>query len=148
LVNNKHNTSWSEAQVKAKITYTKSKYREAAALNNSTGEGPGLLHKQEVICPMFVRLHTVLGGSLSVNPPPPPPPPPRQTGGRGEDLVTSDDSEEDTSDVEIPTNATDTGSQAGMIICHARLTWLLWNEHLAYLFNLAFYFRYECWESL
>ncbi|KAK3831158.1 MAG: hypothetical protein J3R72DRAFT_455116 [Linnemannia gamsii] len=105
LVNNKHSTSWTEAQVKAKITYAKSKYREAAALN-STGEGP-ILHKQEVICPMFVRLHTVLGGSLSANSPPP-----RQTGGRGEDLVSSDDSEEDTSDVEVPTNTTGTTSHA------------------------------------
>ncbi|KAF9544985.1 hypothetical protein EC957_011482 [Mortierella hygrophila] len=105
LVNNKHNTSWTEAQVKSKITYAKSKYREAAGLN-STGEGP-VLHKQEEICPLFVRLHTVLGGSLSANLPPP-----RQTGGRRqrEDPASSDDSEEESSDLESLDDTSDTTS--------------------------------------
>jgi hypothetical protein len=43
LVNSKHKTSWTEAQVKSKITYAKSKYREAAGFN-STGE-EAVLHK-------------------------------------------------------------------------------------------------------
>lgn len=108
LVNNKHKTSWTEAQVKSKITYAKSKYREAAGLN-STGEGP-VLHRQEEICPLFVRLHTVLGGSLSANPPPP-----RQTGGKRqrEDPDSSDDSEEESSDLEPLNDTSDTASHAG-----------------------------------
>jgi len=101
LVNDKHNTSWTASQVKTKIAYVKRKYREAVSLN-STGEG-SVLQKQEAICPLFLRLHTVLGGSLSSNPLPP-----RQSGSRGEDLVSSDDSEDESSDLETSDNQSDT----------------------------------------
>ncbi|KAG0284716.1 hypothetical protein BGZ97_008077 [Linnemannia gamsii] len=105
LVNSKHKTSWTEAQVKSKITYAKSKYREAAGLN-STGE-ESVLHKQEEICPLFVRLHAVLGGNLSANPPSP-----RRTGGKRqrEDPVSSDDSEEESSDLEPLDDTSDAAS--------------------------------------
>jgi hypothetical protein len=108
LVNSKHKTSWTEAQVKSKITYAKSKYREAAGLN-STGE-ESVLHKQEEICPLFVRLHAVLGGNLSANPPSP-----RRTGGKRqrEDPVSSDDSEEESSDLEPLDDTPDTAPHAG-----------------------------------
>ncbi|KAF9272299.1 hypothetical protein BGZ74_005337, partial [Mortierella antarctica] len=105
LVNSKHNTSWTEAQVKSKITYAKAKYREAVGLN-STGEGP-VLQRQEEICPLFLRLHTVLGGSLSANPLPP-----RQTGSKDQETVSSDDSEEESSDLEALDNTFDTASFA------------------------------------
>lgn len=101
IVNNKHNTSWTPEQVKAKMAYVKRKYRDAVELN-STGEGP-VLQKQEAICPLFLRLHAVLGGNLSANPPPP-----RQSGSKGEDLVSSDDSEEESSDLETFDNQSDT----------------------------------------
>ncbi|KAH7045045.1 hypothetical protein BKA57DRAFT_507421 [Linnemannia elongata] len=105
IVNNKHNTSWTPEQVKAKMAYVKRKYRDAVELN-STGEGP-VLQKQEAICPLFLRLHTVLGGNLSANPPPP-----RQSGSKGEDLVTSDDSEEESSDLEPLEDTSDTAFHA------------------------------------
>ncbi|OAQ26918.1 hypothetical protein K457DRAFT_34212 [Linnemannia elongata AG-77] len=101
IVNNKHNTSWTPEQVKAKMAYVKRKYRDAVELNSS-GEGP-VLQKQEAICPLFLRLHTVLGGNLSANPPPP-----RQSGSKGEDLATSDDSEEESSNLETFDNQSDT----------------------------------------
>ncbi|KAG0071242.1 hypothetical protein BGZ89_011227 [Linnemannia elongata] len=88
------------------MAYVKRKYRDAVELN-STGEGP-VLQKQEAICPLFLRLHTVLGGNLSANPPPPP----RQSGSKGEDLVTSVDSEEESSDLEPLEDTSDTAFHA------------------------------------
>ncbi|KAF9967404.1 hypothetical protein BGZ73_000543, partial [Actinomortierella ambigua] len=35
----KHGTSWSESQVKSKIAYVRSKYREAAVLNSPGQDG-------------------------------------------------------------------------------------------------------------
>ncbi|KAF9310189.1 hypothetical protein BG006_004902, partial [Podila minutissima] len=91
--------------VKSKITYAKAKYREAVGLN-LTGEGP-VLQRQEEICPLFLRLHTVLGGSLSANPLPP-----RQTGSKEQETISSDDSEEESSDLEAHDNTFDTASFA------------------------------------
>lgn len=108
LVNSKHNTKWTEAQVKSKISYIKKKYREAAALD-STGEEASVRQKQEEICPFFVRLHTVFNGSLSADPLPP-----RQTGSTREEIVSSNDSEEESSDLEVHDNNTfETASFAG-----------------------------------
>ncbi|KAF9900347.1 hypothetical protein EC991_007466 [Linnemannia zychae] len=66
LINNKHNTSWTEAQVKAKITYAMSKYREAAALSSAdantrghhVSERPSKRRKNEGLTP------AVLSGSI------------------------------------------------------------------------------------
>ncbi|KAF9273844.1 hypothetical protein BGZ74_004615 [Mortierella antarctica] len=100
LVNRKHNTNWTEPQVKSKITYVKKKYREAAALN-STGEGTSSVRqKQEEVCPLFERLHPVLGSSLSANPPPF-----RQSGSKRDEIASSDDSDEESSDLDVQEEA-------------------------------------------
>ncbi|KAF8929284.1 hypothetical protein BGZ47_001120, partial [Haplosporangium gracile] len=69
VVNSKHNTKWTELQVKSKIAYVKSKYREATKLD-STGQGAQVNAKQLKVCPEFTRLHEVYGGRLAANPPP------------------------------------------------------------------------------
>ncbi|OAQ26926.1 hypothetical protein K457DRAFT_157300 [Linnemannia elongata AG-77] len=68
VVNNKHNTKWTELQVKSKIAYVKSKYRDVAKMN-STGLGAQVVAKQLEVCPEFTRLHEVYGRILAVNPP-------------------------------------------------------------------------------
>ncbi|KAI7821031.1 hypothetical protein BC939DRAFT_211372 [Gamsiella multidivaricata] len=77
LVNKKHGTAWDYNQIKSKLAYVRSKYREACKLS-STGEGntgpfgqDTLLSRQKLVCPHFERIHVVYGGSLSANPPPP-----------------------------------------------------------------------------
>ncbi|KFH63680.1 hypothetical protein MVEG_10373 [Podila verticillata NRRL 6337] len=70
VVNYKHNTNWSEGQVKSKIAYVKAKYREAAVLS-STGQEAQVFTRQLEICPEFARLYYVYGGNLSANPPSP-----------------------------------------------------------------------------
>lgn len=105
VVNNKHNTNWSEGQVKSKIAYVKSKYREAAK-KNSTGKGAQVSNEQLDICPEFVRLHEVYGGSLSANPLPP-----KQTADFGEAHTALEFTDEDSSDLEDPS---DTDSHTGM----------------------------------
>lgn len=104
VVNGKHNIKWTEAQVKSKIAYIKAKYREAAK-KNSTGQGAQVSKDQLEICPEFVRLHEVYGGSLSANPLPP-----RQTASFGDASSALEISDEDSSDLEGPS---DTDSQTG-----------------------------------
>jgi hypothetical protein len=70
VVNSKHNTKWTEGQVKSKIAYVKSKFREAAKMN-STGQGAQVSSKQLEVYPEFPRLHEVYGGNLAANPSPP-----------------------------------------------------------------------------
>ncbi|KAF9538321.1 hypothetical protein EC957_006920 [Mortierella hygrophila] len=102
LVNDKHNTSWTASQVKTKIAYVKKKYREAVALN-STGEEP-VLQRQEAICPLFLRLYTVFGGnSLSTKRLPPSTIRKQRRG-----FLRSDDSEDESTDLEAPSSDTDT----------------------------------------
>ncbi|KAF8949227.1 hypothetical protein BGZ52_006016 [Haplosporangium bisporale] len=98
VVNNKHNTKWTEGQVKSKIAYVKSKYREAAK-KNSTGQGAQVSNEQLEVCPEFLRLHEVYGGSLSANPLPP-----KQTADFGEAHTAAEFSDEDSSDLEDPSD--------------------------------------------
>lgn len=109
VVNNKHNTKWTEGQVKSKIAYVKSKYREAAK-KNSTGEGAQVSNEQLEVCPEFLRLHEVYGGSLSANPLPP-----KQTADFGEAHTAPEFTDEDSSDFEDPS---DTDSHTGMKVHH------------------------------
>ncbi|KAF9430028.1 hypothetical protein BGZ94_008625 [Podila epigama] len=94
LVNRTHNVQWTPAQVKSKIAYTRTKYREAARLK-STGEGSNVVFRQLEICPLFQRLHEVYGGSLLANLPPP-----RQTTRLVQEYTLSVSSGEETSDLE------------------------------------------------
>ncbi|KAF9275401.1 hypothetical protein BGZ74_004037 [Mortierella antarctica] len=98
VVNNKHNTKWTEGQVKSKIAYVKAKYREAAK-KNSTGKGAQVSNEQLEVCPEFVRLHEVYGGSLSANPLPP-----RQTADFGEGHMAAEFTDEESSDLEDPSD--------------------------------------------
>ncbi|KAG0331206.1 hypothetical protein BG004_001775, partial [Podila humilis] len=128
VVNNKHNTVWTEDQVKSKIAYVKSKYREAAAAKkNSTGkEGAQQVsddknsssNEQLEICPEFVRLHKVYGESLSANLPFLGPPP-RQIANYGESHTAIELPDEDSSDLEDPS---DTESHTGNAVLHRQVT--------------------------
>ncbi|KAG0269820.1 hypothetical protein DFQ27_001940 [Actinomortierella ambigua] len=95
LVNSVHNVQWTPVQVKSKIAYTRTKYREAAKLN-STYQGSDVVFKQLEICPLYTRLHEVYSGNLAANPPAP-----RQITRLAQEstlLVSSE--EEDSSDIE------------------------------------------------
>ncbi|KAF9346294.1 hypothetical protein BGX26_002215 [Mortierella sp. AD094] len=100
FVNNRHNTNWTEIQVKSKIAYMKAKYREATKLN-LTSQG-NVTAKQLEICPEFTRLHEVYGGSLAVNPPPP-----RQPVSFGDEPTVVEDTDEESSDLDATWDSPD-----------------------------------------
>ncbi|KAF9336560.1 hypothetical protein BG006_008245 [Podila minutissima] len=102
IVNKKHNTAWTELQVKSKIAYSKTKYREAMKLN-STGKGARVSCEQLDLCPEFVRLHQVYGGNLAANPPPP-----RQSTYFGDEPTAYDISDNESSDLEAHDETSDT----------------------------------------
>ncbi|KAF9082192.1 hypothetical protein BGX27_004615 [Mortierella sp. AM989] len=97
FVNSRHNTKWTELQVKSKIAYTKQKYREATKLN-SIGQGH-VTTKQLEICPEFTRLHEVYGARLATNPPPP-----RRSESFGDELIAADETDDECGDLEDPSD--------------------------------------------
>ncbi|KAK3824286.1 MAG: hypothetical protein J3R72DRAFT_17491 [Linnemannia gamsii] len=107
VVNNKHIVKWTELQVKSKIAYVKSKYREAAKLN-STGQGAHVTAKQLAVCPEFTRLHKVYGRSLSTNPSPP-----RQSVHVGDERATFEITDDESSDLEPQEDISDAETHAG-----------------------------------
>ncbi|KAG0000621.1 hypothetical protein BGZ79_005720 [Entomortierella chlamydospora] len=105
FVNSRHNTKWTEIQVKSKIAYTKVRYREAAHLN-PTGQG-NVTAKQLEICPEFMRLREVYGGSLDANPPPP-----RQSVSFGDKSAAVNDTDEESSDLDATRDSPDSNPHA------------------------------------
>ncbi|KAF9275712.1 hypothetical protein BGZ74_003865 [Mortierella antarctica] len=102
IINKKHNTAWTELQVKSKIMYSKTKYHEAMKLN-STGNRAQVSSEQLDICPEFVQLHQVYGGNLAVNPPPP-----RQSAYFGDEPSAYDISDNESSNLEAHDETSDT----------------------------------------
>ncbi|KAF9154864.1 hypothetical protein DFQ26_009932 [Actinomortierella ambigua] len=110
LVNSVHNVQWTPVQVKSKIAYTRTKYREAAKMN-STYQGSDVVFKQLEICPLYTRLHEVYNGNLAANPPAP-----RQTTRLVQEstlFVSSE--EEDSSDIDDSDDLSVTQSIRGAI---------------------------------
>ncbi|KAF9116841.1 hypothetical protein BGW39_002571, partial [Mortierella sp. 14UC] len=107
VVNSKHNTKWTELQVKSKIAYVRTKYREAAKMN-STGQGSQVSSKQLEVCPEFSRLHEVYGGNLAANPPPP-----KQSVNFGDGPAASEITDDESSDLDPHEDTFDNDSNAG-----------------------------------
>lgn len=106
VVNNKHNTKWTEIQVKSKIAYVKAKYREAAMLS-STGQEAQVSTRQLEICPEFARLYNVYGGNLSANPPSP-----KQMADFGGGRMVTEITDDESSELEEAYTDTHTGMKA------------------------------------
>ncbi|KAG0284190.1 hypothetical protein BGZ96_011447, partial [Linnemannia gamsii] len=106
VVNSKHNTKWTELQVKSKIAYVRAKYREATMLN-STGQGAQVNAKQLEVCPEFTRLYKVYGESLAATMNPTPP---KQSVHFGNGRAASEIADDESSNLESQEVSSDTDS--------------------------------------